>query len=186
MWVGGTDIHWSLMEGFRNGTFGALPDIAIGGGVRTLTGTSKMHLTTLGVDVQISKPFTLADSATLTPWLGYQRLFIFGNSVIADATPNVDAFQRCGYSGPDPQTGAPICRNKLPGGADANYDFNNNITFDPVRIHRHRGMFGMSYRYEIIYLAGQLVFDITAPKDENPGLGGSRQWGVSLEGGVFF
>jgi hypothetical protein len=190
MWVTGADIRWALMEGFRTGPLGMLPDVAVGGGVRTLVGTSKFHLTTVGIDAQLSKPVTLADSAILTPYVGYQRLIIFGDSVVVDTTPNVDPLQQCGFQGNDPSTGAPVCKNKLnaPGGGqvDNNSDFNNNVTFDKVRTHRHRGIVGVNYRYEILYLATQFLIDLTPPSDENPGLSDSRQWTFSLEAGVFF
>lgn len=186
LWVGGGDVRWSLMEGFRKGALGYLPDVSIGGGVRTLTGTSKLHLTTVGIDVKLSKPITLADSAVISPHIGYQRLIVFGDSMIIDATPNVDPLQQCGYQGPNPETGAPTCRNKLSNGADNNGDFNNNFTFERVRVHRHRMSLGFSYRYESLYLAHQTLFDLTAPNDENAGLSSSRQWQLSFEIGAFF
>ncbi len=186
MWVGGGDIRWSLMEGFRTGALGLLPDVSVGGGVRTLTGTSKFNLTTAAFDVKMSKQITLADSAQLIPTIGYQRIVIFGDSNVVDSTPNVDALAQCGSDGPDPVTGAPRCRNKLPNGAENNSDFGNSFTFEKVRVHRHRGILGLNYRYEIIWLGGQIAFDITDPKDENPGIVGDRQWTLSFEGGVFF
>jgi hypothetical protein len=187
LWVGGADIRWALLEGFRTGVMGALPDVSVGGGVRTLTGSSKLFLTTVGIDVQVSKPFTLADSAVLTPYIGYQRLIIFGNSTVVDTTPTVDPLQQCGYKGPKTDgSGSPDCRNHLSDGSENNGDFNNNVTFDAVRVHRHRGIVGVNYRYEVLYLAGQMLFDISAPDDENPGLNSARQWTMSLEGGVYF
>src|SRR5260221_13430279 len=48
MWVTGADVRWALMEGFRTGPLGVLPDVAIGGGVRTLVGTSEVPLATVG------------------------------------------------------------------------------------------------------------------------------------------
>ena len=186
MWVGGADIRWSLLEGFRTGVMGVLPDVSIGGGVRTITGTPKFTLTAVGIDAQVSKPITLADSSTLTPYVGYQRLIIFGDSAIVDATPNVDPLAQCGYAGPDPSTGASVCRNKLSNGASNNSDFGNNIVFEKVRTHRHRGILGFTYRYEILFLASQFLFDLTPPNDENPGLSENRQWTLSFEGGVYF
>ncbi|MBX3191466.1 MAG: hypothetical protein KF819_31010 [Labilithrix sp.] len=186
LWVGGGDIRWSLMEGFRTGALGLLPDVSVGGGVRTITGTSKFYLTTAGIDVKMSKAITLADSAQLIPTIGYQRVIIFGDSNVVDATPNVDALQQCGYDGPDPSTGAPTCRNKLPNGQDNTVDFANTFTFQRVRVHRHRGILGLNYKYELIWLGSQIAFDITAPRDENAFLVGSRQWTLSFEGGVSF
>jgi hypothetical protein len=186
LWVGGGDIRWSLLEGFREGALGLLPDVSVGGGVRTTSGTSKFYLTTAAFDIKLSKPIPLADSAQLIPSVGYQRVVIFADSNVVDSTPNVDAQQQCGYDGPNPTNGSPVCRNKLPGGQDANTDFGNNFTFDKVRVHRNKGMFAMHYRYELIWLGGQFAFDINEPKDENPNLIGNRQWTLSFEGGVFF
>ena len=186
LWVTGADIKWAVLEGFRTGALGYLPDIAVGGGVRTLAGSEKFYLTTVGIDAQISKPFALADSAVLTPYVGYQRLLIYGDSTVVNSSPNVDALQQCGYQGNDPVTGAPICKNKLSNGADNNGAFNNNITFNPVRVQRNRGIVGLAYRYEILYLAGQFLMDLTPPGAENNDLVGDRQWTMSFEAGVFF
>lgn len=186
LWVGGGDLRWSLLEGFRTGPLALLPDMSLGGGVRTVSGTSRFYLTTVGIDVKLSKQVTLADSAQIIPSVGYQRLMIFGDSNVVDSTPNVDALRECGFAGNDPNTGTPRCQNKLPNGSDNNGDFGNTFTFQRVRIHRHRAMLGLNYRYEIIYLGGQFAFDITDPKDENPGIVGNRQWTLSFEGGVFF
>jgi len=186
MWVGGGDLRWSLMEGFRTGALGLLPDVSIGGGVRTITGTSRFYLTTVGIDVKMSKPITLQDSAVLIPTIGYQRVIIFGDSNVVDSTPNVDALGQCGSQGSDPATGAPICKNKLANGTDNNGDFANSFTFEKVRVHRNRGLVGLNYRYEVMWLGSQIAFDINDPKDENPFLVGGRQWTLSFEGGVFF
>ncbi len=186
MWVGGADVRWSLLEGFRTGPLGIFPDISVGGGVRTITGTSKFNLTTVGIDAQVSKPIPIGDSATLTPVIGYQRLFILGDSNIIDLTPNVDPLQQCGYAGPNATTGAPTCRNHLSNGADNNSDFNNNTTFDKVRVQRNRGLIGVNYKYEMVYLASQIAFDLTSPNDWDSTLTDARQWTLSFEGGVFF
>jgi hypothetical protein len=189
MWLGGADIRWSLLEGFRTGFLGYMPDISAGGGVRTLTGTSKFDLTTVGVDVQVSKPLALAESAVLTPYVGYQYLWIFGDSEIVDLTPNVDPVQQCGLVGRDP-TGAPICKNTLPtqggGTIPNNGDFNNDTIFDKVRVHRHRGILGLTYRYEMLYVAGQFLIDLVPPSSDDPDLSGTRQWTMSFEAGVYF
>jgi hypothetical protein len=150
-----------------------------------VTGTSRFYLTTVGIDGRISKPITLQDSSVIIPSIGYQRLIILGDSNVLDATPNVDAVSQCGFGGLDAQ-GAPTCKNKLANGQDNNGDFANNFTFNKVRIHRNRGMVALNYRYEIVWLGSQVAFDITDPKDENPGIVGKRQWTLSFEGGVHF
>jgi hypothetical protein len=210
LWVGGADIHWALLEGYRTGILGYLPDVAIGGGVRTVGGSPKFFLTTVGMDAQISKPIALADSAVLTPYVGAQRLIIFADSTVVNLTPNVDPLAQCGWLGPNvpgnpsghsPYDGSPVCKNKLSNGADNNSDFNNQTTFQKARIHRWRGIAGLTYRYEILYLAGQFATDLEDPSTENANLGigctnasagsncsgsGDKQWTLSFEAGVFF
>jgi hypothetical protein len=186
LWVGGGDLRWSMLEGFRTGPLGYVPDISFGGSVRTVTGTSRFYLTAIGIDVRASKPITLQDSSQIIPSIGVQRLIIFGDSNVVDSTPNVDALAQCGFNGLEPVSGSPACRNKLPGGADANTDFANSFTFDKVRIHRNRAMVALNYRYEIAWLGSQVAFDLSDPSDENPQLVGKRQWTLSFEGGVHF
>lgn len=192
LWVGGADLTWALFEGYRTGVLGYLPDVAIGAGVRTLEGLSKFSLTTVGMDAQLSKPLAVADSAVVTPYLGAQRLIIFADSAVVDSTPSVDPLRQCGYQGRDPQTGAPVCSNKLNTGpsatTDNNGDFNNDAAFQTARMHRWRAIAGLTYRYDILLLGAQVVMDFEDPSAENSSLGvsGSRQWTVSLETGVAF
>jgi hypothetical protein len=203
LWVGGGDVHWSILEGFRTGLLGFLPDIAVGGGVRTLGGSPKFFLTTVGIDAQVSKPFTLADSAVLTPYVGGQRVIIFADSTVVNLAPQTDPLQVCGYQGnnvpgnPNPiapgnmpgghYDGAPVCANAATNPAAPN-TFNNLSVFDKARDHRWRGIVGVDYRYEVLYLAGQFAMDLTDPAAENHNLGivGDKQWTLSLEAGVFF
>src|SRR5262245_7715642 len=141
---GGADVRISLLEGFRKGIGGVIPDIAAGAGVRTITGTPEFQLTVMGLDGQISKPFAIGDSSQLTPWVGYQYLFIYGDSGLIDLTPGTDAVGYCNYAGNavpgnppkrvndgdnDPNNdasvydGSPVCAGGQP------YDFNNNVVF---------------------------------------------------------
>ena len=206
LWVGGGDVHWSILEGFRTGLFGYLPDIAVGGGVRTLGGSPKFFLTTVGIDAQISKPFTLADSAVLTPYVGGQRVIIFADSTVVNLAPQTDPLAVCGYQGNNvpgnPKAtgttskmmgaqglydGAPVCGNAASNPAAPN-TFNNLSVFDKARDYRWRGIVGLDYRYEVLYLAAQFAMDLTDPAAENHNLGivGDKQWTLSLEAGVFF
>jgi hypothetical protein len=203
---GGADVRMAVLEGFRTGVLGILPDVAVGGGVRTITGTPELQLTTVGVDVQISKPFAIQDSSLLTPWLGYQYVWIFGDSGLVDLTPGTNAIGACNYSGPnvpgnagpnktssDPAghvqnvyDGAPVCN-----GGSAR-DFNNNVVFNSVRLQRQRLIFGMNYRYEQVKFGAQFMTDLLSPGDSNSGVNRTdlkdedRQWTLALELGAVF
>ncbi len=168
--TGGADARLALLEGFRSGFLGILPDVAVGGGVRTITGTSEFQLTVASMDAQLSKPITIEDASVLTPWVGYQYLWIFGDSGVIDLTPATDALQYCNYVGnnvpggpvdpnqPD-RDGQPVCDN----GSEA--DFNNNVVFDPVRLQRQRFIVGANYRYEIVSVGAQFMMDFVPPAD---------------------
>jgi hypothetical protein len=176
---GGADVRLSLLEGFRSGIPGILPDVAVGGGVRTITGTPQMQLSVAALDVQVSKPLPIADSSILTPWIGYQYVWIFGDSGLVDLTPNTDAINYCNYAGPnvpgnpDPSKnngngdpsfdGQPVCRGGSP------LDFNNNAVFDKARLERQRLLFGVNYRYEMVMFGIQFITDIVDPSDAQAG-----------------
>lgn len=207
---GGADVRLSLLEGFRTGVLGIFPDVAVGGGVRTITGSAQLQLTIASIDAQVSKPLVLQDTGVLTPWIGYQHLWIFGDSGLVDLTPATDAQGYCGYAGsnvpgnPDPAKvvvppgeteavpyydGQPICTS----GPNGHLDFNNNAVFDPARLERHRLLVGFNYRYEIVLAGAQLATDLVAPADAQSSdedaedlEGEDRQWSLIFQLGAAF
>src|SRR5690606_4261051 len=134
--------------GFRTGMLGILPDVAIGSGVRTISGASQFQLTVASLDAQLSKPLPIQDSSVITPYIGYQYLWIFGDSGLIDLTPGTDAIQYCDYQGLDVPGGIP---EGTPGGGDYDgqpvcrgdaSDFNNNVVFNSARLERQRLLAG--------------------------------------------
>jgi hypothetical protein len=197
---GGADVRLSLLEGFRTGIVGILPDVALGGGVRTITGTPELQLTIASLDAQISKPLPIQDSSILTPWVGYQHLWMFGDSGLVDLSPGTDAQGYCGYAGTNSPgnpaankavyDGQPICT--APGG-NAHLDFNNNAVFDHVRLERHRLLVGANYRYEMVMIGAEFITDLTSPADAQSSKedkadlkNEDRQWTIGLELGAAF
>jgi hypothetical protein len=197
---GGADLRLSLLEGFRTGIPGYLPDVAVGGGVRTISGTPEFQLTVAALDVQVSKPIPLFGMSVLTPWIGLQQLWIFGNSGNIDLTPGTDAQAYCGYAGsnvpgnPDPNKnyfdGKPICTNPSPGAAR---DFNNEVVFDDVTLERRRLLLGVGYRYELLKAGVELITDLSSPADAQSDdedaealAGEARQWALVFELGAAF
>lgn len=188
---GGADVRLSLLEGFRGGAMDYIPDLAATGSVRTITGTSQLQLTVASVEGTVSKPITIAESGELTPFLGYQYLWIFGDSGIIDFTPLTDPQQHCGYIGPNipgqpeppnstGRDGSPLC---VGGSAD---DFNNNRTFGAARIQRHRLNLGLTYRYEILVVGGQFSFDLGSPTGDEDLANQMKQWAMTFQAGALF
>jgi len=160
---GGLDLRVAILEGFRDGIPGYFPDIAVAGSVRTITGSPQVQLTVVGLSGVLSKPITVAETGVITPWVGYQHLFIYGDSGVIDFTPGESALQSCGFVGPsipgtpgrESDDGSPTCSE----GGSA-HDFSNTRTFDPVRLMRQRLLFGLNYRYEILTVGGQIMADV--------------------------
>jgi len=170
---GGADVRFYLLQGFRTRIPPIFPEIAVGGSVRTVTGTPELQLTVAGFDAEISKPIPIAGTLVFTPYAGYQWIRIFGDSGLIDFTPNTDAVNYCGYTGnntpatPDPAKkgqfdGQPICK-----GSSA--DFNNVRVFDPVRLTRHRLQVGGQFRVQMIKLGVHFDIDLVAPEEANKG-----------------
>ena len=181
--AGGADVRWSLLEGFRRGALGYFPDVAFGGGVRTVTGTPQFNLTVVSVDAVLSKPFTIADSSALTPYVGYQFLRIFGDSAAVDLTPRTDALGYCnyqgqkvpgGWSGDDvnhtkgPYTGRAVCGDET-GQNGSPEDLSNTRVFQSARANRHRLVVGLGYRFEMIVVGAQFATDVVEPASANTG-----------------
>ena len=194
----------AVLEGFREEIPGYVPDVGIGGGVRTITGTPQLQLTIASLDTQLSKPLVVGPSVVVTPWLGYQYLWIFGDSGSIDLTPATDAMQLCGYQG-DNLPGA----SEEPGDADdegnpiydgqplceegVHADMNNNAVFDPVRLQRQRAIIGVNLRHELLIVGVQAIWDLLSPDDAQTDSEDTadlhdmpRQWTAVVEGGIAF
>jgi hypothetical protein len=124
-----------------------------------------MQLTTVAPSAVMSKPITIAHSGVLTPWAGYQYLWLFGDSGVIDLTPATDALESCGFAGPNQpgfsngpgQDGTPLCT------AGESEDFNNNAVFESARLERQRLFIGVNYRYEMLTFGGQLMLELVDP-----------------------
>jgi hypothetical protein len=182
---GGGDVRMALFEGFRDSIPGYFPDLGVGGQVRTITGTSAFKLTVVSFDAGISKPIPVAGTITIQPHIGYQLLWIFGDSGLTDLTPNTDPLTHCGWTGENnpatPDTnktgfdGQPVCRkgadndgDGVPDGQSSSADFNNNVVFDKIRLSRHRLNWGIGLRYQMITFNTNVSTDLLDPVDANP------------------
>jgi len=199
LWSTGADVRLSLFEGFRRGIPGKIPDLAVGGGVRTVTGTPEFQLTIASMDVVLSKPFAINDAVVVTPFVGYQYLWIFADSNVVDFTPATDEETLCNYDGQalpgqtdaestDQYTGSALCG---PGGNSI--DLENNRVFQRARMQRQRLLFGAEVRHESLLLGTELIVDFVRPSDaqrsdfNKAALSGMpRQWTAVLDLGLMF
>jgi hypothetical protein len=82
MFVGMIELKWALNEGFTY-----LPDIAVGGRIAKLINSRDFDLTTGGLDVSIGKQFALGGMLTLTPYVGWDLMFVGASTNPVDFNP---------------------------------------------------------------------------------------------------
>jgi hypothetical protein len=178
MVVMGGGIRWAILEGFRTGALGYLPDVSIGGYVNTLTGSAKVKITVPSLDIQLSKPFTIANSVIFQPYAGWQLIWIDADSGVVDGTPGFDALAKCNARPPTEgelatDTGGAHCQSRAPNGTygtpgaaenAAQLDVNNNMVFKAIRYRRQRLVVGTVWRYELIHFALHAAFDLVSPE----------------------
>lgn len=75
LWGLAMDAKWAVVEGFKY-----VPDISIGGFVGTLLGGGDLAMLDAGMNILISKPFTLGGVVVITPYAGYRFLYINASS----------------------------------------------------------------------------------------------------------
>ena len=172
-WSLGFDIKWSILEGFRTGGEGFIPDLAVRGAVQTLLGESEFNLTIPSLELILSKGFTVAHAGTITPYLAGQYVWVLADSELVDLTPGADA---------------------ATGGTSA---YNDNYVFDQIRSNRLRGVIGLQGRYGVLTLTGAVVFDLDQVDDPTAGNGDAptadelaqklpRQWSANFGVGFSF
>ncbi len=143
----------ALHEGFHHLP---IPTIAIRGSFSRLLGAKDLSLTTAAPAVEISHVFGLGKTFNVTPYVGYEALFVLARSTVLDATPNCDEF-------PDSYN------MNCPGGANG---MTNEFVFrNAGAIVRHRPFFGARMIFSVIRLGFEAMF---APPGNRDGKLGGR------------
>lgn len=115
-----------------------VPALGVRGSVSRVFNTPGFNLTVAGLDFSISKAFGIAGTFNLTPYLGYQLLWIIADSGVHDATPNRDAMGlTLAAAGTDP-----LARMRC--NESVSQDCNSSFAFlDQSDIVRHRIFIGL-------------------------------------------
>jgi hypothetical protein len=88
LFIVGAEVKWAMNEGFY-----LIPDLAIRFAVNHIIGSKDFELTNGGWDISVSKAFGIGGMLSLTPYAGYNMLFIHASShVVLDATAAMDQF----------------------------------------------------------------------------------------------
>ncbi|MFV8753389.1 hypothetical protein ACNOYE_22800 [Nannocystaceae bacterium ST9] len=87
MWTIAGYGKFALHEGFHHMP---IPAIAVRGMFSRLLGSKDLDLTTVSADISISHVFGIGRTFSITPYAGYQALFVFAKTGIIDSTPDND------------------------------------------------------------------------------------------------
>ena len=120
----------ALHEGFHHLP---IPSIALRGMFSRLVGAEDMNMTTASADVSISHVFGLGKTVNLTPYGGYQALFIIARSGVLDVTPKTDEYLN-------------------PTGTLSEFVFK-----DAGAILRHRPFIGMRFIFSVIRITAEAM-----------------------------
>ena len=133
MWAAQTYAKIGLHEGYHDLP---LPSLAVRGAASRLMGSNQLDLTVASLDVSISKQLGIGGTWALSPYGGWNMLFIIPRSEVLDATPHIDSLE--------------------PGNDD---DANLNFVFkDQDNVLRQRIFVGTKMQYYVFELTLEAAF----------------------------
>jgi hypothetical protein len=89
MWAGQVYGKLAVHEGYHDWP---IPSVAVRGAASRLFGSEQLDLTIASIDVSIGKSFGVQGTVNLSPYLGWNYLWIVPRSEVIDATPDQSAF----------------------------------------------------------------------------------------------
>lgn len=133
MWSMGGYVKLALHEGFHHLP---IPSIALRGSFSRLLGAKDIALTTAGIGLTISHVFGVGKTVNLTPYVGYETLFIVARSSVLSASSS------CGTADPPPA----LCQGP---GVEAI----SEVAFEKAgAIVRHRPHLGLRMMFSVMRL----------------------------------
>jgi hypothetical protein len=150
MWGPTATAKLAIHEGFQGWP---VPALAVRGSGTRVIGTPDFNLTVVGLDASISKHFGVVSTFNLTPYAGYQLLWIIADSEQVDATPAINPFEELRKAYPNDPSQWDRCR-----GQDC---FGNFAFADLATIVRHRAFVGLKLNFYIATL--MLEYTYIAP-----------------------
>lgn len=143
------ELKWALNEGFAY-----LPDVGVRGHLTRLLGTRDFQVTTAGADFGIGKQFAIGGMLTLTPYAGWDLVFVGASASNVDFDP-----------GRSPEASV----------ATRNAQFENTAVFQEVKMgeNSHNRFYGgLRFISGIVQLGAEIsqsnFGSIEAPSPENP------------------
>jgi len=165
MWAMSGYGKFALHEGFHHLP---IPSIAVRASFSRLLGAKDFNMTTAAPAVTVSHVFGLGKSFSLTPYAGYEALFVLSRSTVLDATPDCDEFSDAYNESACPAVGA---------GAPPPTEF---VFGNAGAIMRHRPFFGARMIFSVIRVGVEAMF-VPGGKSEGDIDGNTVADGSSLQ-----
>jgi hypothetical protein len=149
-----------------------IPSAAIRGAASRLMGSSNVDLTVASLDFSLSYSFGLGGTVNLSPYAGYNLLWIIARSQVLDANPTCDAYVTStnpAATCPDPRN--PAGATITPGGTELNSNF---VFRDQENILRHRIFFGFKLKFHVVALTADYAYIPGGTSTDPNGPGGAK------------
>jgi hypothetical protein len=160
----------AIHEGFHGWP---LPSVAIRGAATRLMGSRDLDLTVASLDFSLSYSFGLGGTINLSPYAGYNLLWIIPRSQVLDANPTCDAYVTSANpttaTCPDPRN--PATATIMPGSTELNSNF---VFRNQDNILRHRVFFGLKMRFHVVALIADYAFVLAGSSADANGPGGEK------------
>jgi hypothetical protein len=154
MWAPLVQAKVALHEGFHGWP---LPAVAVRAMGSRVVGSPDFNLTIVGLDFSISKQFGLGGTFNITPYTGYQLLWMIADSETLDATPGVDSIAQTAAGSSDP-----LNWNRC-----NSTDCTGNFVFaNQANITRHRFFIGARLNFYIASLLAEYTFFASGGKSD--------------------
>lgn len=138
MWTGQVYVKFAIHEGFHDWP---VPSLSVRGASARLFGSDQIDLTIASVDVQIGKSFGVAGTTNLSPYLGWNYLWIVPRSEVIDGTPRIDS---------------------VDGNGNNTQDIQANFVFpDQDNITRSRFFGGVKVKYYVFAVTAEVNFALS-------------------------
>jgi len=143
IWAAQGYVKFAMHEGFHDLP---LPSASVRGGASRVMGTDQLDLTVASLDVSVSKDLGVLGTYTVSPYAGWNLLWIVPRSEVLDKTPHIDALEN-------------------PADLAMSFAFR-----DQDRITRHRLLAGVKLHYHLVQLTLEAVLALSGSSiDDQPG-----------------
>lgn len=158
----------AIHEGFHGWP---LPSVAIRGAASRLMGAKDIDLTVASLDFSLSYSFGLGGTVNLSPYAGYNLLWIIPRSQVLDANPTCDAY----VTSTNPTATCPDPRNAAAVIAPGSSELNANFVFrNQDNILRHRAFFGLKLKFHVVALIADYGIVPAGSSSDPNGPGGAK------------